>query len=205
MIILEDDTKTLEMFLGEAATTELPYFVSFQDTSSKNVSTYGTKNGTTNDTTDVTICSAPANIYRRLIQNISVRNSDNVTHVVTIQLDDTATERTIIKTSILVDETLHYEAERGWYVTDANGGLKSGLANSVTSLTVTSLTATRVVFAGTGGVLSDDSGFTFNTTGDILTVGSINVAGTTAPTTGWYNPSGTLLRTPNALTIDGAQ
>ena len=71
-----------------------------------------------------------------------------------------------------------------------------------TNLTISGLTATRVVFVGTGGLLTDDSGFTFNTTGDILTVGAINVAGSTAPTSGWYLPSADLIRTPNSVTID---
>ena len=70
------------------------------------------------------------------------------------------------------------------------------------SLTIGSLTSGRVPFASTGGLLADDSGFTFNTTGDILTVGAINVAGTTAPTSGWYLPSADLIRTPNSVTVD---
>ena len=65
-------------------------------------------------------------------------------------------------------------------------------------------TSTRVPFAASDGSLTDDSGFTFNTTGDILTVGAINVAGTTAPTVGWYNPSGSILRSPNSVTVDGS-
>ena len=71
-----------------------------------------------------------------------------------------------------------------------------------TNITISGLTATRVVFSGTGGLLTDDSGFTFNTTGDILTVGAINVAGSTAPTSGWYLPSADLIRTPNSVTVD---
>ena len=70
------------------------------------------------------------------------------------------------------------------------------------NVTFTTLTATRVPFASTAGLIVDDSGFTFNTTGDILTVGAINVAGSTAPTSGWYLPSADLIRTPNSVTVD---
>lgn len=59
-----------------------------------------------------------------------------------------------------------------------------------------------VPFANSAGVLTSDSGFTFSTTGDVLTVGAINVAGTTAPAAGWYLPSADLIRTPNSVTVD---
>ncbi|KKN46594.1 hypothetical protein LCGC14_0671440 [marine sediment metagenome] len=43
-----------------------------------------------------------------------------------------------------------------------------------TGLTITGLTATRVLFAGTGGVISDDAGLTYVSATDILTAGTFN-------------------------------
>jgi hypothetical protein len=61
---------------------------------------------------------------------------------------------------------------------------------------------TRILFINSGATaISTDSGFTFNSTNDILTVGSIEILGGTAPGTGWYQ-SATVLRTPNNVTID---
>lgn len=53
---------------------------------------------------------------------------------------------------------------------------KLGPAADVTfkSLTLTGLTATRVLFAGAGGVVSDDAGFTYASATDILTAGTYN-------------------------------
>lgn len=51
------------------------------------------------------------------------------------------------------------------------GGSSTGAPVSGTTGTFSSLTAGRVVFAGTGGLLSDDADFTFNTTGNVLFVG----------------------------------
>ena len=59
-----------------------------------------------------------------------------------------------------------------------------------------------VLGGGAGAAPATNAGLTFNTTGDILTAGAINVAGTTAPTSGWYLPSADLIRTPNSVTID---
>lgn len=53
---------------------------------------------------------------------------------------------------------------------------------SVTTLTVTGLTATRVVFVGTGGLLTDDSGFTFNASTNALSVDGEVIATVTATT-----------------------
>ena len=62
-------------------------------------------------------------------------------------------------------------------------------------------TATRVLFVGAGGVLADDSGFTFNTTGDILTAGlyrsgdgtvsAVAYGFTSAANSGWFSSGGT--------------
>jgi len=75
-------------------------------------------------------------------------------------------------------------------------------AVSVSSGNLTTNVATTQVIFSASGVATGGAGFTFNTTGDILTVGAINVAGTTAPTSGWYLPSADLIRTPNSVTID---
>jgi len=53
--------------------------------------------------------------------------------------------------------------------------------NSVSGLTITNLTPGRVVYVGTGSVLTDESGFEYNDGANLLTVGNINV----------QNPSGT--------------
>ena len=90
----------------------------------------------------------------------------------------------------------------GIFMSEGSGNWRCLSFLPTSNATDSPLTATRVPFAGTGGRLTDDSGFTFNTTSDILTVGAINVAGTTAPTSGWYLPSADLIRTPNSVTID---
>ena len=55
--------------------------------------------------------------------------------------------------------------------------------DTVSGLTVSNLTAGRVVYVGTGGLLTDESGFEYNDGTNLLTVGNINVqnaSGTTA-------------------------
>jgi hypothetical protein len=55
--------------------------------------------------------------------------------------------------------------------------------SSVSGLTFNNLTTGRVVYVGTGGLLKDESGFEYNESTNLLTVGNINVqnsSGTTA-------------------------
>ena len=55
--------------------------------------------------------------------------------------------------------------------------------DTVSGLTISNLTAGRVVYVGTGGVLTDEAGFTYDDTANLLTVGDLNVtnaSGTTA-------------------------
>ena len=55
--------------------------------------------------------------------------------------------------------------------------------DAVSGLTISNLTAGRVVYVGTGGELTDESGFEYNDTTNLLTVGDLNVtnaSGTTA-------------------------
>ena len=55
--------------------------------------------------------------------------------------------------------------------------------DTVSGLTISNLTAGRVVYVGTGGLLTDEAGFEYNDGTNLLTVGNINVqnaSGTTA-------------------------
>lgn len=95
--------------------------------------------------------------------------------------------------------------------------LAYGAAAVVTTLTSTSLTATRVPYAGTGGLLQDASTFTFDgatltaggfsTSGNISAAtatvsGNITVSGGTANGVAYLNGS-KVLTTGSALTFDG--
>ena len=95
--------------------------------------------------------------------------------------------------------------------------LSYGAAAVVTTLTSTSLTATRVPYAGTGGLLQDASTFTFDGTtltaggfttsgaisaGTITASGAITVSGGTANGVAYINGS-KVLTTGSALTFDG--
>lgn len=72
------------------------------------------------------------------------------------------------------------------------------------SLTVSSLTSTRVVFAGASGLLSDSSAFTYTTgTGQLALTATGSAAGLLiGGDTQLYRSAADVLRTPDSLTVD---
>ena len=89
------------------------------------------------------------------------------------------------------------------------GGTISGVTLSASSITDTGLTATRVPFATTGGLLTDSAAFTFTTgTGSLgatTFVGALtgNASGSAATVTGAAQPAITSLGTLGALNVTG--
>jgi hypothetical protein len=104
------------------------------------------------------------------------------------------------------DVFLTYPAEKSVYE-DAAGAVSLG-ALSVTSLTDSGLTSGRVTFAGTGGLLQDDSDLTFD--GTTLSAagfsGPLNgTVGATTPNTGAFTTATATtgnITTVNATTVD---
>jgi len=78
-------------------------------------------------------------------------------------------------------------------------GIATGGAVNATSLSATSLTNTRVLFAGTNGLITDDSSLTFNSGTDVLTIG-----GAGNLTTNGTTYSGGTITDDGVFTIDAA-
>ncbi len=111
MIILDATTKTLEVDLAGAITTnQLPYTLHYVDllSSDQSVSAVAVNDGTTNSTTAVTMLAAPASGHTRQVKQISIHNSDTVAATVTIQLNNNGTVRTIFKAVLDVGDQISY-------------------------------------------------------------------------------------------------
>jgi len=125
MIILDATNRTLEVDLDGAITTnQLPVVATYVDITT---TTYSPAANTTqtNNTTAVTIVAAPAASTQRQIKFLSVRNADTAAAVVTIQYNDNATLRGIVKATLAVDDTLLYTDGEGFRVIDSAGNIKT--------------------------------------------------------------------------------
>ena len=172
MIALDATTDSLEVDLTGAVTTnQLPFVAAYVDVSQSTFAMTASagNDGTTNNTTAVTLVAAPGASTSRILKYLSIKNSDTVATELWVQLNANATLREIWKGTLAVGDTLVYVDSNGWNVINASGSIKNTFANT--------FTATRVPFAGSDGILTTDSGFTFNTTGDVLTVGQLVASG----------------------------
>lgn len=123
MIILDATTKSLEIVLGGAITTnQLPVQVAYADITT---TTFDPKHNDTasNSTTPVTIVAAPAASTQRQIKTINVYNRDTVNAVVTIQYNNNATTRILVKITLAADSTLFYTDTEGWRVITTAGAI----------------------------------------------------------------------------------
>lgn len=111
MINLDGTGKSLEVKLaGAVTTTQLPFTVSYIDTldSDQSVSDIAEGDGVSNNTTAVTMVSAPAAGHTREVKHLTVYNADTVAATVTIQINNGGTTRILIKVTLDAGDTLEY-------------------------------------------------------------------------------------------------
>jgi len=123
MIVLDATTKSLEVDLvGAVTTNQLPFVATYVDVTT---TTYvpGSSDGTTNSTTAVTLVAAPGASTQRQVKFISVQNADTVSATITIQLNNNSTLRTIFKATIAASSTLIYTDGEGFRILDSSGNI----------------------------------------------------------------------------------
>jgi len=133
MIVLKNTTDTIGVVLGGAITTsQLSCFASYRDITT---TTYkaGNSSTETNDTTSVTLVSAPATSTQRVVDYLSVFNSDTVTTTITVFYSDNGTEYELFKVSLATGKKLEYVDGYGFKTDVVSGG--GGGATAFTDLT----------------------------------------------------------------------
>lgn len=189
-MILDSTLKSLEVLLGGAVTTnELPVVVAYADNTTT-AFTPGSTDTQTSGVTAVTIVAAPAASTQRQVKFISIYNKDTVSATVTVQMNDNATLRIVVKKALAVGDTLIYTPDEGWYVAfviaagagaaltrvdDTNVTLVLGGTPSTALLQATSLT---LGWAGTlaiarGGTGQATATAAFNALDPLTTLGDL--------------------------------
>ena len=126
MITLDATTDSLEVKLGGAVTTnQLPFTTSYADlnTSTFAVTAFAENEGTTNNTTAVTLVAAPGASKSRKISLVNIYNADTVAATVTVQYNANGTLRVLCKIALAADSTLQYTDGGGWKVVTSAGGV----------------------------------------------------------------------------------
>jgi len=125
MIRLSATSQKLQAVLAGVVTTNQLHCVvcySDQTSTSYNGSSQYTS---TNSTTAVDICDAPAASTIRDIDFISIRNRDTAAATVTVMVDVSATDSELVKATLAVGDQLVYTHSNGWATLDSAGQVKS--------------------------------------------------------------------------------
>lgn len=173
MLSLDTSTRKLQLVLaGAVSTTEAAITATYEDKrpGQRGEGLVKTQVSVSNGATDVDIVDAPASGIRREVKHLSIYNRDTAAIVVTVKIDDAATETISCKFTLATLETLFYSAVRGFYVLDANGAQKT------TTGTESSSAMSAATSAGLGDSVSRSSA-TSTGLGDSVTRSAATSAG----------------------------
>ena len=125
MIILDGSAQVFQAVLAGAVSSDQPEFqVSYGKLNADSLDSYLTAHGELNSTTDVALVSGV--VSRQIgIKSITVFNRDDAQVIITFKKDISATDRFLYRVVLEVNESVHYESARGWYVSSASGAEKS--------------------------------------------------------------------------------
>jgi hypothetical protein len=120
----------------------------------------------TNGTTAVTVVPSPAASTQRVVDTVSIMNTDTGSKVVTVTFDDNGTGYTISRVTLGVGERLEYAEGSGWRVIAADSGavktsLNQGTAAASSGRSIAVLSADVVNNNGTANSIADVTGLSF--------------------------------------------
>jgi hypothetical protein len=114
---LSGTTHTLQIELLASAVTDPEYVVSYQDVTSAGMTLpMASSQGTTNDTTAVTMVAAPGASTTRQVTHISLFNHNSSSVTARIWKDVGGMEYNLCRVLLQVGDTLEWTRETGWHV-----------------------------------------------------------------------------------------
>jgi len=127
MIILTNTTDKIQVKLGGSITTnQLRCFSSYRDTTTTTITPLRNVLNT-NNTTAVDLVGSPASSTQRIVDYISVYNSDTVNQVVTIYFDDNGTDFELFVATLSPGEKIEFQEGQGFKVLTNAGSIKTSL------------------------------------------------------------------------------
>ena len=124
MLILSNTTDNIQIVLGGAVTAnQLQCVASWRDISYTPSDSFvpGRTVVNSNDTTDVNLVAAPTSSTYRVVDYLSVYNSDSADAVLTVKFDANSAEYILWKGTLLSTQTLTYTDANGFSVSSAGG------------------------------------------------------------------------------------
>jgi len=208
VIVLGATTQSLEIVLAGAVTSaECRAAACFREIAAAPAEyTPQSVTAPTAGVTPVTLVAAPAVGKQRVVDLITVTNTDTATVEVTIRMDVSGTPATLWKGPLLVGEAISYLEGAGWQKLDADGVPSSVIAGTVdvvaTGELIEQLAAMRILLQGisrgVGLAMPDASGRLLvnvatgavSVSGSLTTVSTVTTVTTVATMTNQTNMGG---------------
>lgn len=128
-MVVNSTNETIELLLGASVATTQADFSCLFDEITPITMTPNETNGSSNNTTAVTIVGSPSSGNVRQVREILVINRDTVAIAVIIRYNNTSITRTLFKATLQAGDCMSYNIETGWKVTDANGLIELSTTN----------------------------------------------------------------------------
>lgn len=126
MIILQDTNDSIEILLGgSVATNQLPYYAAWVDSTISDFKP-GQSNGTSNNTSAVTVTASPVAATTRTLKYLSVYNADTTAVTLIVRFNDNTTTRVLCNIILQTGDRLEYTDTVGFRVITSTGVLKQG-------------------------------------------------------------------------------
>jgi hypothetical protein len=127
MIILTNTTDKIQVILGGSTTTnQLRCFASYRDTTTSSITPLRNVLNT-NNATAVDLVAAPASSTQRIVDYLSVFNSDTANQTVTIQFDDNGTDYELFVATLAPGEKIEFQEGLGFKVMTNAGSVKTSV------------------------------------------------------------------------------
>lgn len=125
MMILDSTTKSLNLVLGAAKTTnDLSFVAHYVDITSIGFTSIAS-DGLTSGITAITLVPPPPASTQRQVKYISIFNGDTISTSVSVRINNNGVLRGIVKVLLDPNDTLSYSDSNAWSVLDGSGRIKS--------------------------------------------------------------------------------
>ena len=128
-MVIDSTNETIELLLGASVAATQADFSCVFDEITPTILTPNETNGSSNNTTPVTIVGSPSSGNARQVREVLVINRDTATITVTIRYNNTSITRTLFKATLQTGDCISFNIETGWKVTDANGLIEMSTTN----------------------------------------------------------------------------
>lgn len=142
MIILTNTTDKIQVRLGTTVTTtQFRCFASYRDTTASSITPLRNVLNT-NNTTYVDLVGSPSSSTQRIVDYLSVYNSDTGNEVVTIAFNDNGTLYELFVATLAPGEKIEYQEGQGFKVLTNAGSIKTSVnqGNNTISSSLTAVT-----------------------------------------------------------------